>query len=95
MSKSYKELDLSNDFLFGKIMQTNPEVCKQLLEMILDRKITRIGVPDDADTLEVQKSIRITDDGKGIRLDVYLEGDDTVYDIEMQTTLNSDLPKYS
>ncbi len=93
MSKSYKELDLSNDFLFGKIMQTNPEVCKQLLEMILDRKITRIGVPDDADTLEVQKSIRITDDGKGIRLDVYLEGDDTVYDIEMQTTLNSDLPK--
>ena len=92
-NKPYKELDLSNDFLFGKIMQTNPEVCKQLLEMILGRKITKIGVPDFTEDPEVQKTIRITDDGKGIRLDVYLEGDDTVYDIEMQTTLNNDLSK--
>lgn len=84
-SKLYKELDLSNDFLFGKIMQTNPEVCKQLLEIILGRKITKIEPPDaDADP-KIQKTIRITDDGKGIRLDVYLEGDTAVYDIEMQT----------
>lgn len=38
--------------------------------------------------------IDITSDGKGIRLDVYLEDDEnTVFDIEMQTTTSRNLPK--
>lgn len=93
--KAYKDLKLSDDFLFGKIMQTNPDVCRKLLEMILGRKIRMIRPVEDPEQPEIQKTIRITEDGKGVRLDVYLEGDDEVYDIEMQTTLNKDLPKRS
>ena len=38
----------------------------------------------------------MTYDGKGIRFDVYTEDEkNTVYDIEMQTTSQKDLPKRS
>lgn len=87
MSKKYEDLKFTDDFMFCKILYTNPELCKQLLELILRKKIREIKFPI------VQKSIDITSDGKGIRLDVYLEGDSKVYDIEMQTTLNINLPK--
>ena len=38
----WEELSISNDFLFGKIMQ-NPELCRELLQRILpDLKIDHI-----------------------------------------------------
>lgn len=38
----WEDLSISNDFLFGKVMQ-NPELCKELLQRILpDLKIDRI-----------------------------------------------------
>lgn len=85
---SWEELGISNDFLFGKVMQ-NAELCKELLQRILpDLKIDRIEYP------EVQKSIRPDIDAKSVRLDVYVQdGKNTVYDIEMQATDTKELPK--
>ena len=38
----WEELELSNDFIFGKVMR-NPKICKELLERILpDLMIDRI-----------------------------------------------------
>lgn len=38
----WEELELSNDFIFGKVM-SNPKICKELLERILpDLTIDRI-----------------------------------------------------
>lgn len=86
--KKYSELRFTDDFMFCKIMVSNPELCKELLELILDVKIKKIVF------LDTQKTIEIKYDGHGIRLDVYLEDDkDTVYDLEMQTTEKRDLPK--
>ena len=43
-----------------------------------------------------QKSIDITADAKNIRLDVYLEDiEQSVYDVEMQTSMSRELPKRS
>jgi hypothetical protein len=44
---------------------------------------------------DIQKSINMTYDAKGIRLDIYNEGDGVLYDLEMQTTVNEYLPKRS
>lgn len=86
---NFDDLTISNDFVFGKVMQ-NKKICKQMLEIILNIKIKEINYQ------EQQKTIDITSDGKGIRLDVYVEDDKTsVYDIEIQTTNNSNLPKRS
>lgn len=86
--KGYDELQFTDDFLFCKILENNEELCKELLELILGKKIRKLNY------LTKQKVIDITSDGKGIRLDVYLEDDNnTVFDIEMQTTTSKNLPK--
>jgi len=76
-NKEWEELGISNDFIFGKVMQ-DPKLCKKLLEIILHVKIKWISFPVR------QKSIEIYDDAKGIRLDVYVDDDKgTVYNVEM------------
>ena len=90
LKKSYDELCFTDDFLFCKVMTTNLDLCKELLELILGIKIKKINLS------EAQKWIKSSYESKGIRLDVYLDDDDnTVYDLEMQTGLRDDLPKRS
>ena len=89
MTKEWTELGISNDFLFGKIMR-DPELCKELLEVILNVPIARVEYPEE------QKTIDISQDARSVRLDVYVaDGNNTVYDIEMQTVQEKDLPKRS
>ena len=87
--KKYEELTFTDDFMFCKVMQNNPDLCKHLIELIIGKKITMITYPD------TQKAIEITSrTEKGIRMDVYVEGDEgTIYDIEMQTSMLSNLNK--
>lgn len=88
--KNFEELSFTDDFLFCKILRSNEALCRRLLEIILDRKIAKLVYLND------QESIKETWDGKGVRLDVYLEDElDTVYDIEMQASEDRDLPKRS
>ena len=88
--KSYSELTFTDDFMFCKVMTTRLDLCKELLELILDIKIREILIH------ESQKTIEQTYDGKGVRLDVYVEDDkDTIYDIEMQAVMRRNLPKRS
>ena len=87
MTKEYKELTFTDDFVFGKVLTTNTELCKELLELILDKKIA------DIKYVESQKTLKQTYESKGIRLDVLVENENTIYDIEMQTTFQKDLPK--
>ena len=90
LQKQYKELTFTDDFMFGKVLVNNPEICRRLLEVLLNLKIKRISFP------EKQKTIEILSDGKGIRLDVYVDDESgTVYNIEMQTKVRKELPKRS
>ena len=88
--KTYKELSFTDDFLFCNIMQTNTDICKELVELLLDRKVGKVAYS------ETQKSIDLALDQKGVRLDVYFEDDlSTAYNIEMQTSNTGNLPKRS
>lgn len=86
--KEYSELRFTDDFMFCKIMTAKLNLCKELLELILSIKIREVKIS------ESQKTIEEKYDGRGIRLDVYVEDlENTVYDLEMQTTKKRDLPK--
>lgn len=87
--KKYEELKFTDDFMFCKILMGNKDICKEIIELLLGVKVKNIVY------LEEQKPIEITSDGKGIRLDVYLEDGNTVYDLEMQTTISKDIAKRS
>ncbi len=87
--KSFEELEFKDDFMFGIIMR-NPKYCKSFLETILGIKISDIKYP------KTQETIDIAANAKGVRLDVYVEdGENTVYNIEMQITVSKNLPKRS
>ncbi len=59
----WEELEICNDFLFGKIMQ-EAELCRELLQRILpELEIDHIEYP------ELQKTIKADVDAKSVRLD--------------------------
>lgn len=64
--KSWENLTLSNDFLFGAVM-SNAKLCQKMLQRLLNVKITKIEYP------EPQKAIDLAIDAKGVRLDIYVE----------------------
>lgn len=70
------------------INKRNPKFCKPFLERVLGIKISRIEYPKSQDAIDLSA------DAKSVRLDIYVEDDDNaVYNIEMQTTENGNLPK--
>ena len=90
MAKKYEELTFNDDFMFCKILEQKPALCRELLELVLDRKVGElVGV-------NPQKPIEITANGKGVRFDVYAEGSDSIiYDIEMQNASTDSIAKRS
>ena len=87
--KEWKDLTIADNFIFGKVLENDPVVCKQLLETILDCKIDEIAYP------EREKTIETRHDSKGIRLDVFVKTADgrKMFDIEIQTSNKDDLAK--
>lgn len=80
---------IQNNFVFGKTLETHPDLCRRLLELILDVEIKEITYP------EREKTINLRSDSKGIRLDVYVEekGSNRSFDIEMQVSNSDNLAK--
>ena len=71
---------ISNNFMFRLVME-KPELCRQLLERVLDVKISEINYPEGEKSLEAQLT------SKGVRLDIYVTlADGTVIDVEMQAS---------
>lgn len=87
MGKKFEELEFKDDFMFGVIMR-NPKYCKPFLETILGIKISHLEYPKS------QETIYLSSDAKSVRLEIYVEdGKGTVYNIEMQTASNRNIPK--
>lgn len=85
-SKPWEELDITDNYLFCKIM-SEPAFCKEMIERILDIKVKSLTFPG------AEKQFSGTYVSRGIRLDVAAEDEKNVYDIEFQSVKYSDLPK--
>lgn len=86
--KKYEELDFTDDFMFCKVLEYNPKICRELAELITGREVKEIV------SVEKQKPIKPTSDGKGVRFGVYFSDDDSkVYDFEMQNQVRKNLPR--
>ena len=78
MEKRMEDLNLEDDFLFSRVM-CDEEICRCVLEKILNISIRKIVLP------EQQKTIDLLPDSKGVRLDIYVNDDiGTIYNCEMQ-----------
>ena len=74
----WEDLDITSDFMFGKIMQ-DKKLCLELLRRVFPE--FRIK---DIHVVEVQKEIRSGARQKYVRLDVYANDGIRRYDVEMQ-----------
>ena len=82
---NFDEIGITNDYMFGTVFR-DKEKCKELLQRILKIRLVEIEV------VEPQKIMKTTLIGKGIRIDIYAkDSKGNVYDIEMQTTEETDL----
>ncbi len=82
---NFDEIGITNDFMFGTVFR-DKEKCKELLQRILKIELIEVEV------VEPQKIMKTTLIGKGIRIDIYAkDSEGNVYDIEMQTTEETDL----
>lgn len=65
----------------------NPELCRKVLETLLQRPIGELTVPEN------EKTIKFTKDGKAIRLDIFAKEKESnaQYDAEMQNLNNKSL----
>ena len=88
--KPFSELSFTDDFMFRKVMYSNPDLCKRVIELLLDIKVDRINYKGQ------DYPITTTTDSKSVRLDVYVDDDDgTVVDLEMQNLSVKALPRRS
>ena len=86
LAEKWKNATIANNFIFYKVMHNNPDVCKELLEILLQIKIDHI-------VMQTEETIEVDYDKKGIRLDVYAEGATKAYNLEMQATDKGELPE--
>ncbi len=88
--KPYEELDITDNFLFTKIMYENIELCRKVLELVLGIRISRLV------SLQYERTMFPDRNKKGVRFDVFTEDDSRrLFDLEMQVTEEKDLPKRS
>lgn len=86
--QKWEDLTIANNFIFYKVMHNNPDVCKELLEILLEFPIEKIEMSQE-------EEIDIDFGSKGVRLDVYAKDADglKVYNIEMQASDTKELPE--
>jgi len=85
--ENWDSLTLANNFIFCKVMESNPDLCKHLLELLLHIEIDHIEPP------QVERTFQESISSKGVRFDVYTKSENEIFDIEIQTVRKKNLPK--
>ena len=86
--QQWDRLTFKDNFIFQKTLQSNHDLCLEICEIIIGRKIHRITFP------EAEKSINMRRRNRSIRLDVYLKADsDSSIVLEMQAVNRGHLPR--
>ena len=88
MEKDFSELTFTDSFMFAHIMVHHPDICKEVIRRVVGDNIGKFEYARSED------SIKITNDARGIRLDILVKGEDgTMYNIEMQNAQLNDEKK--
>ena len=88
LEEKWEKATISNNFIFYKVMRNNPDVCKELLEILLEIDIDHID-------MKQEEEVQIDYGKKGIRMDVYAVGKTKAFNLEMQATDTTELPERS
>ena len=68
----------SHYYIFGYVMENYNDVAKKLISIVLNKKVRKVVCN------KAEYGIKSNFECKSIRLDIYFEDDNSVYDVEMQ-----------
>ena len=84
----WERATIADNFIFCRVMSTNPDICRHLLELLLGIEIERV------EPVTAERAAEIDFGAKGVRFDVYVkDGTGRCFDLEMQTVTRKDLAK--
>ena len=69
-----------SDWPMFDLFMTDKELCREVIEIILDESIA------DIEYIVTEDDVRPTLTNHGVRLDAFVKTKNEIYDIEMQTT---------
>ena len=72
-TKTYQELTFADDFMFCKILSSDSDLCKRLVELLLGVKVKEIKYKD------THHEISLNPQQKSVKLDVRLDYSDPCY----------------
>ena len=85
--KQFEELTIQDDFMFCKVLQ-NMDICKQVLELVLQEEIPKIA------SISSQATIANHPEFKNVRLDILAKDEKrNNFNVEMQMVNNDKIPK--
>ena len=88
IEQKWQDATIQDNFIFSKTLEMNPELCRRLIELILNIRVKNISYP------EREKVIESRTDSKGIRLDVYVEdSQNRSFDLEIQIANSDNIAK--
>lgn len=88
LEQKWLDSTIQDNFIFSKTFELFPDLCKKLIEQILDIRIKTISYP------EREKVIESRTDSKGVRLDVYIADNlNRSFDLEMQIANSDNIAK--
>ncbi len=86
------------DYRVFPIVMQDETICRQLLELILNKKIGEVHLCDDEnlfDEISTEKTLTKGPELKAVRLDVFATDEQAWYNVEMLCYVDKDLPKRS
>jgi len=86
LNKKWENATLANNFIFYKVMREYPNACKHLIEMLLKIKIGKM-------VFLQEEYINLDNEGKAIRLDVFVKDKNRLIDVEIQLKDTKELPE--
>ena len=86
--EKWERATFADSFIFYKVMRNHPRECQKVIELLLGIKIKSM-------TVHPEEQIDLDHDSKGVRLDVYVQDEERVFDIEIQVADTRELPERS
>ena len=84
----WERLTFADNYVFGEVLESNLDVCRHLLEVVLEIPI------DHVELATTERAFQPAAESRSVRLDVYAKDDlGRSFDVEMQQTNSADLVK--
>ena len=84
--EQWEQATIANNYIFYYVMHENPDICKEVIERLLQIEIDHIEMAQE-------EVLKVDMNSKSIRMDVYVKNATQAFDLEIQALDTHELPE--